>query len=642
MIDLEALTVKKILSTFVCIVTMFITLFVLSVMTAEKYISNIKTYVLILIWYLVVYLLCMLIVYKLDVKIGKYQDCVLAFLWAICGGIWYVKAYFEEVKTWPYQPNAYVRHNISPVIYFSILVVFTALVYYISKRNMGLTNNIVRLLLSAFFCVLSAMLMYMPNYYTGNIGELNHVNAYVNSLITVINSAPYDWGCTSIYGHYALIYYIPIKLLMTFGINEWMAITTVIAFFGLIMFVAECVTMNKLIQNDVFFVLAVLANFSINMQIFSSNYYQLMPHRLLFPAIMACFLSINERLNGKKVVILGWIICTLAIVWNIEIGVVVTFGYYCVHLVCRLNDNHCVLGDNLFWKISLIDAFSGVSNFIGAYILVNIYNIVVGGSWNSLLLFIYPIKSSKLYNINNLRLPIPLPYIGYFLVICLFMGFVCWNIDRILKFDLDYSVLIVCGIAVIGLGSFAYYMNRTVHGNMSIVAFEFVIVLVFVLEKMQINNDNVAFKLLKSKSVLTCMFVLVLVSMALSAISSISSALLEHTEKQWNLISRDENLIYIEGIIPDLENEDQIGIYGPHSGAIAASLSRNTNIDMIDFEDLNVPGRRRLISIVEGKNFEYLFITGEVDEDLLPEQYASGKYKCIFSDGLYRLYQSNN
>lgn len=373
--DEQILEKPNYLSLIISTMFLFLYFYAIKGVSDSQIVSNIVLYAGAIVVFMVIY--CLMNLLTSRVKVNKVAERVLTFIVVLLSLLWIVSAFFEEIKPDVNFAYSYLRHNMPLLLYVIILVAAFFFVLAIIRKKTD-TSLILRIAIGVMFVVIETFFLYAPAIFNDSLGGTFHATAYVNSIVNVLHKTPYEYWTTSIYGHYGLFYFIPIKLLQLLGINQWIAITTSIAFFGGICFMAETLLIHKLIKNDSFYVLTVVANALINTQIYRGIYWQVNPHRLLFPALILLlsyyYYETDNKNKEKKYLIFLWIISSLSIVWNFECGIICVLVCF---LVCIYKQ--CVKANKI--ELGIIVKNIGIVVLVGfvAFLIVNIYNKFCGG-----------------------------------------------------------------------------------------------------------------------------------------------------------------------------------------------------------------------------------------------------------------------
>lgn len=123
----------------------------------------------------------------------------------------------------------------------------------------------------------------------------------------------------------------------------------------------------------------------------------------------------------------------------------------------------------------------GIACIIGAYIIINLYNICVGGNFIGIRTFIYPFGSEEFHVFSGLRVPLPDAFTGCTLHIIVFTYTAIRTLDVLCIGNIDEhkrkKALTMFTFALSGLGSLVYVMNRMVANNLSLSHIQLVILL---------------------------------------------------------------------------------------------------------------------------------------------------------------------
>lgn len=513
-------------------------------------------------------------------------------------------------------------------MYICILICFFVIAVVAIKRNVNY-GKLLRMAVSACFVIVCTMFLYAPNIMADIGGGLYHADAYCNSIINVLYGAPYDKFNTSIYGHYGLFYFLPVSVLRLFGVNRWIAITASIALFGLITFSCEMWIFNKLIKNDAIFILAVLANAVVNTQIYPGVYYQVMPHRILFPVLILTYI-LKMQIDQKELSLPLWILSTLAIIWNLETGLVclLVVSLYCMYSRCKKQQKISFIK----WFLILAEMLASIA---AAYILVNIYNCACGGSWNFVSTFIYPIASAE-YHVEDLWLPLGTPFLGYYIVVILFAGIICYYSVAVCSLSADDKTVFIVLTAVMGLGVFTYFMNRAASTNAAIAGFEVTLALSVLLDNHMPLLNMLDYKRIHSNHSLSIYLIglIIMVSMNISTLGSVGNRISSYYSTVFKSQVMYEAVQELRSVLP----EDDSDIAYISMPIISSILERDPKIYAIDFPDMNPQGIEYITeSLTEYRYFcvAYLYDT----ETPWIEYIQDLNYIEIWSNGRYYLYE---
>ncbi len=377
------------------------------------------------------------------------------------------RIYRDEMTIFPGDVVAsYFRHTVPHKAYYLFLLALTLMTFWCVRRHSR--NRRLRIVLSLVTAGINALLLYAPNMIVDGGGGMQHIDAYTTSITNVMHFIPFSETSLSIYGHYGLIYLPLVKL---FG-NSYMAIAVAIAVFSFITYFAVCAAADIVIENDWVFALTAMAvTGTTTILSRRGQYYQINPHRLLFPALVILLIVLEEyrftekqnRFRIPAELILG----TLSLVWNLETGL---FSV----IILSAHELFRVLGRNRLFSVPVLmtvirKAAYCIVSFLLAYGIVGCYNLMTGGSFGSIRTYIYPLMSGT-YNVNNLRLPLPGATALYVFEALLFVITVTVTaVRQLLQPETqNRRQAVLFTVALSGCASIVYFLNRTAYGNMSI------------------------------------------------------------------------------------------------------------------------------------------------------------------------------
>ncbi len=310
--------------------------------------------------------------------------------------------------------------------------------------------------------------MYTPNIFgRGEQSDSYHCHAYFNSVYNIYQGMPYTHNVTSIYGHYALFFKIPMKLLH----GDFRAFVMMLAMVGTLAHVCAFLTLQLLVESRALRIAGALAIAFPILGMRGGYYWQVWPHRIVFPMILLLYGAVILKKNYRGFISTagGYLICLLAVLWNTETGIFLAISWAAMYVSRYFSENRVKIGKFL---INIAVHVAGiVFSVLGAYGTVNLYNILKHSPVNSLEDFLVPLLSSN-YMEGVLHLDMPLYPCAYMAVITLFLmgtsvglsGWFqeekkqCWNRELIFL------------LSVGALGCLVYYINRPAYHNLDCVA----------------------------------------------------------------------------------------------------------------------------------------------------------------------------
>ena len=394
------------------------------------------------------------------------MDRMLAGVIVLSGIAFLFLVYLMENTVLPEgSANQYIRSQISKPFY-AVLVCFAFAVYIIIASKYGITVKKGRWLAGTFFAALCAFCCYSPNLFSD---DYYHIHAYTNSIVHVANLNPFDQSNISIYGHYGLLYLPFVKL---FG-NDYTAIALSIALAAFASYYFVFDVCNKWIRKDSVYFLSILAICTIPMMFYrNSQYYQVQPHRLLFPAASLFFVSRTVQGNGlnRKIWLGEFIIGTLGVIWNLETGII-AIAVFCLFNLAMEKSGGSDHKSRMV-RIILKDIALSAGCILGAYLTINLYSFAVGSRrLMSFGRFIFPLDNQS-YQIDELKTPLCTPFCVYMIQLIVFSCVMLNASQALFRKDVSTEyrksrIVLLC-VAISGFGSAVYFVNRMTYANIAI------------------------------------------------------------------------------------------------------------------------------------------------------------------------------
>jgi hypothetical protein len=277
----------------------------------------------------------------------------------------------------------------------------------------------------------------------------------------------------SIYGHYAMVYFPFVRLLG----DDYYAIAITIAVFTSVMYLCAFYILINLVKDNLMCIVSMIAVLGTSINFYGKGeYFQIMPHRCFFSMLILAFIVWHMKHRNKKYIFLtgSLLLGIFAILFNLETGLVCTI----VLAVAGFFDKQRK-GIADWIRGIIVQGIFCVICFMGAYLLVNAYNVRFDGEWNSIKTFIFPIGSEG-YNMQDiLRLPLPKPMTEYMVQMIVFVATLFSSFIKLIKCENDKQeeAYIRLVISLSGTGVFTYFINRTVGICLSIAHIQFVMLL---------------------------------------------------------------------------------------------------------------------------------------------------------------------
>lgn len=437
--------------------------------------SSLAQYAVMCLTFLIVYLAANAI---LHLRIFDYER----FLNILCGiscisllPFMYI-CWRQDTKVAYGNADTYLWH-MYPTIIVLVILVMLALIYEMVADNLKIDGKAARYSTGLYYVLIvcsGSFLNHFPEYLNA---DYFHGSAVFNSIYNVMHGVPYGEITNSVYGNYALLLAFPMKI---FGGGEYLCLSGIMAFLTMVSIGLCIYVIHNLIEHKDIRILCVASLLWV--YIFrKSNYWQLYPMRILCPVILIAWMVF---LNKRKINNIGtskrcayhaitWLILVLSVVWNKESGIVCLIGYL-VYAVSRGIAGIYAREGTQIWEI-VLECLVMITSVPAAYMVVGLYNIVVGGQWITWQSFMFPLFSKR-YMVDALMLGLWAGIWPWMAVAFLFLGVVCMLGLKILcKEKIDPNECIYAAAAVMGLGLMTYFMNRATYMNLTICYYEAII-----------------------------------------------------------------------------------------------------------------------------------------------------------------------
>ena len=191
-----------------------------------------------------------------------------------------------------YSPSSLMAPQMVPLYYLLTVLFFVAAIYLL------LTGKDCPQWMTWGGYGLSAVMYFLGVWIVNTFeGDPYHGEAYLESIYNVADGIPYEELTTGIYGHYGLFFLLPMKI---FGAKA-VVIQFLIALVGVVTDLAMLYCIHHLIKKNWVRLLMALVVPVIPFAYRRTNYWQLQPHRLVFPMLLAAICcSVCEKSSRKK------------------------------------------------------------------------------------------------------------------------------------------------------------------------------------------------------------------------------------------------------------------------------------------------------------------------------------------------------
>ncbi len=347
----------------------------------------------------------------------------------------------------------------NPVNAFISLAVFCFLFLLLkrtAKINKG--SGFASVVYMAVIAIVALSTTVINSYYMG-WNTVNHVGWYYRQMYYVVNGLSFSHDGMDLYGHYPYFYKLPMEL---FGANL-LTVGVVTGIVGGMTALFAVMTIHMLTRSAVIRMIGAIA---VGNMLASSLYLAIVPHRLLFPAMLMFFITICSKKNIKYYIPTGFLISILACVWNTETGAVVFITWIAYLMLRKIEKKDGCLRDFLFMtlKVILLIIFGGCLLF-GGYKICS----YVAHGFDINYLRIQPDDMGVLLNpdymlteqFNFIRWTnSPWIYIMMFFLGTLGYGMTRMNFfDKVEGRNKRFAEIII-SISIMGLGLMVYFISR--------------------------------------------------------------------------------------------------------------------------------------------------------------------------------------
>ena len=178
--------------------------------------------------------------------------------------------------------------------------------------------------------------MYTPNIFgRGELSDSYHGHAYFNSVYNIYQGMPYTHNVTSIYGHYALFFKIPLKLFH----GDFRAFVMMLAMVGTLAHVCAFLTLQLLVESRVLRIAGALGVAFPILGMRGGYYWQVWPHRVVFPMVLLLYGAVILKKNYRGFIstAVGYLICLLAVLWNTETGIFLAISWAAMYVLSLIH-----------------------------------------------------------------------------------------------------------------------------------------------------------------------------------------------------------------------------------------------------------------------------------------------------------------
>ncbi len=515
---------------------------------------NLAKTILVVILGFVAYLLLMLFTQKIEIE--ETDKTRIAFMTvylvlALAVVIFLLVCYESECSVAWFGEDfemMFSRDMYSHIPFLLIITAFSVVLAFIASLANKKAPWLFRKIFAIALAVFGGVLSYAPNAFKNQAWWFYHVHAYTTSIVNVMNGVPFNDTTNGIYGHYGIILYPLVKVLG----DDFFGVMRAIAVVSGISFLLAFIILDKLIENDVIYVLSSIACLGTVVNYFCKGFlFQEFPARVFAPILTLAYLIIINRSKKTLYYITGILVGTLSVLFNTETGI-----------CCSLTIAAVWMLENWNWKardviVSTLKAIAAVAvSFLIAYAIVLLYNCLHNGEIISIGTFIYPFGNSSFDVQSIIRVNYPSELSWHTFRAIVFCGFAFEAIRRLLfKFDEDKKRIVSeMAIGLNGMSILLLYINHCSPAYLAPSHMHLVILLAIMAEKILqgwsicgfFKTDSLRF----GESLLALIAFFVMANLALDCIATVPKSVANRKESVWETDSLREEYAYLESILP--------------------------------------------------------------------------------------------
>ena len=389
-----------------------------------------------------------------------------------------------------YILNSILDKNISLFIFVPfIIILYVFLRINYSPQNKSAKYMTILLDIFSAFLIVYIAVIHVFSIYTND----PHFDAVFYSMVQVFKGVPLAMdGFTNTYGLYP--YFVnPIFKIIGLSVLKCSIVFCVLiaASFLLILFFLKNTVNNKLLVLLGFTSVVFLPNLSkqlFDLKLYGQTmpYYAYLPIRYLFPCLLLFVSSLYVKNKSKYLYIISSVICSLALLWNFETGLVTTLSWMLLNFYSEFEQNNVyIVFKNILWHIIKISSVVIITVLFFGFCVFIFYGRILnpGVSLKTLIIF---------SNLNFGMLPMPLLHPWNILVLTYVVG-IGISIRAIIEKDITPWTKNVFLVTIMGIGMFSYYQGRSHDWSLFGPSFYFFIILTLFLDKILSflkNNRN--------------------------------------------------------------------------------------------------------------------------------------------------------
>ena len=389
-----------------------------------------------------------------------------------------------------YVLTSVLDKNISLLIFVPfIIILYVFLRINYSPQNKSAKYMTILLDIFCGFLIVYIAVIHVFSIYTND----PHFDAVFYSMVQVFKGVPLAVdGFTNTYGLYP--YFVnPIFKIIGLSVLKCSIVFCVLiaASFLFILFFLKNTVNNKLLVLLGFASVVFLPNLSkqlFDLKLYGQTmpYYAYLPIRYLFPCLLLFVSSLYVKNKSKYLYIISSVICSLALLWNLETGAVTTLSWMLLNFYSELEQRRVSeFFKNILWHIIRISSVMIITVLL-FYLCVFIFY----GRVLNLTALLYALNIFAKYYFG--MLPMPLLHPWNILVLTYIIG-IGISVRAIIEKDITAWTKNIFLVTIMGTGMFTYYQGRSHDWSLFGPSFYFFILLTLFLDKILFflkNNKN--------------------------------------------------------------------------------------------------------------------------------------------------------
>ena len=447
--------------------------------------SEFITYVVLMVAFPLIFLYIQAVLKGFDINytkfsVKKFNFCFKYFLVAIVTSLTFASfSYYIFYLGFNYVIALYI------VAYLLIVFLLCMLLYgYINIKNI---NKI--LIGIVFLILLYSSSLYINDSFSFSRFIIHHFDAYYYPIIKIQSGLTPLIDFNSLYGNYSYIFAF---ILSFFSGNRILIFSIICALLVFISYGLLAYFSYKNINNKVLWFLIFCTFLFYNYIVgftYGMPYLQYIPHRVIFPITMLCYSNyyINKRSDRIIFKIVGFLISSFALFWNLETGVVVLLTWF-------LLLGYEALYNNSFRELKFYKCF--MRNILMLLLSILLYLLTV--------VIITYLRTSQIVGLDNLisgvmifsgsgfymvRMNFFSPWILLVFIYSIGLAISLFGLKSINKTNIKYKEgAIYFVLSILGMGIFSYYQGRSLPVVLLAIIYPGVILFGMLLDKLLINK----------------------------------------------------------------------------------------------------------------------------------------------------------